>query len=445
MAYTGQSMGALGTGGFAGSGGVTAFASQAIKIVYGDLHEQLRDKNPALQFIEASAAHITQNGKEVQFDTHIGRNSGIGARDIRGLLPTAGAQKYAVASLKLKNLYGTIEVDGQLFEQAAENYQAFINVVDNEIKGLKRDLSQDLNRQIYGDGTGKLATVASVSVDTVTVDNTNWLVEGMIISARTSAGAALGTLTGDGSTGTTPLLITTIPSDTTFKVVFANTGLAPTGTVLSTVLVSGSIILRGNTDGTTAGFQDNYNKEWTGLGAIVKATGSLHGIDPTSTPVWAAQELLPAATADGNGKRTLTELDLVKMVQAVDKKGGDVDVMLASPGVFNSYWNLLTSLRRFNDGTSLTGGQRSFTFTAAGRDISFVSDYAAPTSTLYALSSKELIVNRKKDWSWMDRDGSMWTRGANTDSYKAVIYQYSDLGTYRRNAHAVMTTIKENA
>ncbi len=77
MAYTGQS---LGTQGFGTGQGITAFASQAIKIVYGDLHEQLRDKNPALQFIEASASHITQNGKQVQFDTHIGRNSGIGAR-----------------------------------------------------------------------------------------------------------------------------------------------------------------------------------------------------------------------------------------------------------------------------------------------------------------------------------------------------------------------------
>ena len=53
---------------------ILTFASEAIKLVYGDLHEQLRDKNPALQLIESSAANITQNGKEVIFDTHIGRN-----------------------------------------------------------------------------------------------------------------------------------------------------------------------------------------------------------------------------------------------------------------------------------------------------------------------------------------------------------------------------------
>lgn len=429
MAYTGQS---FGTQGYGANQGITAFASQAIKIVYGDLHEQLKDKNPALQFIEASASHITQNGKQVQFDTHVGRNSGIGARGLRENLPSAGAQKYKQANLYLKNLYGTIEVDGQLFEQAAENYQAFINVVDAEIKGLKRDLAQDLNRQVYGDGTGKLATVASFSGAVITVDSTNWLIEGMVISIRTSAGAARGTFTGDGSTGTTPLIVTAINSATTFTVAKLTDGAAPT----LTGVVSGDLILRGSADGAGAStFVDNYNKEWTGLGAIVKATGVLHDIDPATTPVWAAKEY----TSVGS----LTELGLIQTVQAVDKKGGDVDVFLASPGVFNAYWNLLTGLRRFNDGVTLTGGQRSFNFTAAGKDISFVSDFAAPTGTLYALSSKELVLNRKKDWSWMDRDGSMWTRSNNTDAYKAVLYQYSELGTYRRNAHAVMTGITE--
>jgi hypothetical protein len=59
------------------------------------------------------------------------------------------------------------------------------------------------------------------------------------------------------------------------------------------------------------------------------------------------------------------------------------------------------------------------------------------------LSSKELVINRKRDWSWMDRDGSMWTRAGDTDAYKATIFQYSEIGTYRRNAHAKLSNIAE--
>lgn len=405
MAY-GQSTSAL---------SATNFASEAIKLVYGDLHEQLRDKNPALQLIEASAQHITQNGRSVVFDTHIGRNQGIGARNVRESLPVAGAQKYKQATLDLTSLYGTIEVDGQLFEQASENYQAFINVVDNEIRGLKKDLTVDLNRQVYGDGTGKLATVTAVAGSTATFDSVVWLQEGMQLAVYTSAGVIRPT-----AGGANFLTISSI-NETTKVVTFA--AAVPVAVVATDIVVRSS-------NGV-----DSYGKEWVGLGKIVKATGSLHGIDPASYPIWAAQE-----KAQGGA---LTELALINLTQSVDKKGGEVDAFLASPGVFNAYWSLLTSLRRFNDGATLTGGQRSFTFTAAGRDINFVSDYAAPTGTLYALSTKELIVNRKKDWAWMDRDGSMWSRSGDTDAYKAVLYQYSQLGTYRRNAHAVLTGITE--
>jgi hypothetical protein len=186
---------------------------------------------------------------------------------------------------------------------------------------------------------------------------------------------------------------------------------------------------------------NSFGKEWTGLGAIVKATGELHEIDPASYPVWAATEV--ALGTPGVSTGALTELALINLVQKVDKQGGDVDVILASPGVFNAYWDLLQGLRQFTNGATLEGGQRAFSFDAVGKPIKFVSDYAAPPSTLYALSSKEIVVNRKRDWAWMDRDGSMWSRVADTDAYEARYYQYSQLGTYRRNAHAVLSNITE--
>ena len=396
---------------------ILTFASEAIKLVYGDLHEQLRDKNPALQMIESSSANITRNGKEVIFDTHIGRNQGIGARAVREKLPTAGAQKYKQAHLYLTNLYGSIEVDGQLFEQAAEDYQAFINVVDMEITGLKRDLAVDLNRQVYGDGSGTIATVVSVSGQNITVDSTHWVQEGMIL---------VGIDTGTGAVADSGNELEVTAINETTKVITV------TGTI--SALAAADVLVRGSN--TT----NSYNKEWTGLAAIVDDTTTLHDINPADYPVWKATK---NDISSGGTPGTLTELALINLVQSVDKKGGDVDVMLASPGVFNAYWNLLQGLRQFTNGATLTGGQRAFSFDALGKPIKFVSDYAAPENTLYALSSKEIVLNRKRDWSWMDRDGSMWSRVSDTDAYEARYFQYSQLGTYRRNAHAVMTGIAE--
>jgi hypothetical protein len=404
---------------------ILTFASEAIKLVYGDLHEQLRDKNPALQLIEASSANITRNGKEVIFDTHIGRNQGIGARGVREKLPVAGAQKYKQAHLYLTNLYGSIEVDGQLFEQASEDYQSFINIVDNEIKGLRKDLANDLNRQVYGDGSGKLAVVsAQPSSTTLTVDSVHFLEEGMTFDVvdpttgvKQQSGAA------------SSLEIVGINETTNVITVTGTLG------TFSTNISAGDILVR-SSNGV-----NSFGKEWTGLGAIVKASGTLHDIDPATYPIWKATEQTLGTPGTATG--TLTELALINLVQKVDKKGGDVDVMLASPGVFNAYWDLLQGLRQFTNGATLEGGQRAFTFDAVGKPIKFVSDYAAPAGTVYALSSKEIVVNRKKDWSWMDRDGSMWSRVADTDAYEARYYQYSQIGTYRRNAHAVLSNITE--
>ena len=403
---------------------ILTFASEAIKLVYGDLHEQLYNKTPALQLIESSSSNITRNGKEVIFDTHIGRNHGIGARNVREVLPAAGAQKYKQAHLYLTNLYGAIEVDGQLFEQAAEDYQAFINVVDMEITGLKRDLAVDLNRQVYGDGTGTLAVVVDqVTGTTLEVDSTHYLQVGMTIDiADPSTGVK------QQSGAASSIEITAIDESTNVITITGTLGSFGADINANDILVRSS-------NGV-----NNFGKEWTGLSAIVKPSGVLHEIDPDDYPSWKATEV---ALGSAGNPGTLTELDLINLVQKVDKQGGDVDVMLASPGVYNAYWNLLQGFRQFTNTASLTGGQRSFTFEALGKPIKFVSDYAAPVGTLYALSSKEIVVNRKKDWAWMDRDGSMWSRVADTDAYEARIYQYSEIGTYRRNAHAKLSNIAE--
>ncbi len=403
---------------------ILTFASEAIKLVYGDLHEQLRDKNPALQLIESSASNITRNGKEVIFDTHLGRNQGIGARGVREVLPAAGAQKYKQAHLFLTNLYGSIEVDGQLFEQAADDYQAFINVVDMEITGLKRDLSVDLNRQVYGDGTGTLAVVvAQPSSTTLTVDSVHFLQVGMTIDVADPTSGAK-----QQSGAASSIEITGINEATKVVTVTGTLGTFDTNISADDILVRSS-------NGV-----NNFGKEWTGLAGIVSNTGTLHDIDPTEYPVW--KSTVSTLGTEGS-PGTLTELNLINLVQGVDKQGGDVDVMLASPGVFNAYWNLLQGLRQFTNGATLSGGQRAFSFDSLGKPIKFVSDYAAPKGTLYALSSKEIVLNRKKDWSWMDRDGSMWSRVANTDAYEGRYFQYSQLGTYRRNAHAVLSNIAE--
>ena len=154
-------------------------ANALLKNVYQDgVNEQINNETPALGQIKSTAANITTvGGAGVRFSAHFGRNHGIGARLENELLPQAGQQLYAQGNTGLRSLYGAIQVSGQVMSQAKSDYQSFVNVVDDEVRRVKTDLAKDQNRQIYGDGTGTLAAVASSGTAnaTITFDDVRWL------------------------------------------------------------------------------------------------------------------------------------------------------------------------------------------------------------------------------------------------------------------------------
>ena len=48
----------------------------------------------------------------------------------------------------------------------------------------------------------------------------------------------------------------------------------------------------------------------------------------------------------------------------------------------------------------------------------------------------------------MNRSGSMWsqkrTSAGKFDAWEATLYEYSEMGTNRRNAHGIITNIQED-
>ena len=138
-----------------------AVASAVTKIGYQDLHEQLDKRIVALQMVKSGSKSITFGGKEAQFAIHTGRNQGVGARNEDEDLPEAGQNRDAVAHLFLKYQYGSISGSGQVFEQVETNIQAYVDWMQREVNTMTESLERDLNRQVYGDGSGTLAASAA--------------------------------------------------------------------------------------------------------------------------------------------------------------------------------------------------------------------------------------------------------------------------------------------
>lgn len=388
-----------------------------LKEVYeGSLNDQLNDETTAYTRLKSSGKGVKENefgGKYVQFAIHTGRNQGIGARNENEALPDSGRQKTAAATTGLKYQYAGIEITGQVFALATKKYQAFADAVDLEISRIKEDLSKDRNRQFFGNGNGRIATVQSVAGQVITVDSLQFIQDDMILDM---------VLPGDGTVRGTKLVITAVNESTKAVTV--------TGTM--TTPAAGDILVRNG----------SYNREWTGLDAIISDTSTLYGLNPSTERIWKSQVIAHNAA--------ISEAVLKRMADRIRRAGGKTTVMWTTPGVERAYWQLLAGSRRFVNPKEYAGGYQGVEFMAGNSgSIPMITDIDAPAGKAIFLNENEIKIYRDKEFQFMDRDGSMWTRKINSsgryDSYLADLYEYSELGTSRRNTHGVITGITEDA
>lgn len=386
------------------------------EIYRGKLQKQLNDEVVALKRIVRSSDNIVNEvgGKYVTFPIHTRRNTGIGARNENEALPPAGQQGTTAARIGLKYLYGAMELTGQAINLVDTNYNSFLSAVEFESERLRVDLALDLNRQVYGDGTGAIAAcTAQAGVTTLTVDSTTLLELDELIDIVDKTN---GTVLAAGRT------ITAIPSATTVTI---------SGAVVTTTV---------NHVLTRAG---NWNREWTGLKAIIASSGTLYNVDPTLHPVW-------KANVDSNGGvgRAVSEGLFNVMSDTIKQAGGKTTLILTSFGVRRAYANLLQQQRQYVNTAEFTGGYKGLAYVTPDGEVPMVIDRMAPKGTAWFVNEDALTVYRENDWDFMDYGGDKWrlkqTGGNDYDAYIARLYQYSELGTDRRNTHGVIFDLTEN-
>ena len=381
------------------------------------IREQLQNEAVVLKRIENSSDGVESQvgGKYVTFPLHTRRNQGIGARNEMEALPIPGQQAYAAARISLRYQYGAVRLSGQTIKLVESNYQAFASALTQEMTGLKNDLRKDLNRQAYGAGTGAVATALTAGTgNTFNAASAQWAQLGMQVDFVTAA-------TINSPTPTIPASnrqITAVDVDTN-TITFSGAAQA-TGV--------GDIMVR----------TGNINREWQGLAAIIANTGTFENVDPTIEPTWKS-----VVDSAAGVNRPLSEGLLILMADKVRANGGTVTVMLSNLGVRRAYFNLLSQQRRYTNVQEFTGGFRGLAFTTDEGDIPFAVDTDAPGNRVYGINEKELTLYREADWSFMDMDGSKWTKVSGFDAYDATMYQYSNIGAHRRNTHFLLADIAE--
>ena len=360
--------------------------------------------NPLLAKIKQSSTDVY--GKNIIKPCQVGLNGGVGAGTETGSLPTASGNNYKQFKTTLKNLYGTFEISDKAIRASSANPGAFVNLLNAEIDGLLTASKFNLGRMLYGDGSGKVCTVASYNATSkvVTVDSVKGVAEGMILDCYSGD-----TIVADNS----GLKVASV--DRVNKTIKFAT--AP-GTALTT---SHAFYIQGSKD-----------NEITGLGAIFGSSTSLYGLTRADNTWLTPYKSTSAIEISDSAMQTAID-------SLEENTGANVDFITCASDVRRAYQQYLANYSRNIDVVNLDGGFKALTFNG----IPVISDRFIENGTLYMLDTSKFTLCQLCDWEWLEGEGGNIIRQKpGYPAYTATLVKYADLLCELPAGQAKFTNVK---
>lgn len=373
-------------------------AESALKSVYlGAVTELLNTKaNPLLAKIEQTSTDVC--GKEIRKAAKYGINGGVGAGDETGTLPTASSVSYLQFVATLKNLYGQIEISDKAIRASADGQGAFTDLLNSELTDLLNASKFNLGRMLYGDGSGKLATITDV--EGKTVDSTRNLAPGLLVDVYSAAGA----LVANG------LKITDVSyEDRTIELSSWPTSLANNAVMY---------------------VQGSKNKEITGIGSLFSSSGTLYGLSKSSYSF---------LNSYSKTSSTLDEIVIQKVIDKLEMESGSViDFIACSAKAKYAFQDYMASYKRNIDIMELNGGYKSLSYNG----IPLVYDRFVPEGQMIFLDTKAFKLHQLCDWRYLETEnGKILRQTQGKPTYTATLVKYCDLICDRPNGQGRITGI----
>ncbi len=373
-------------------------AESALKSVYlGAVTELLNTKaNPLLAKIEQTSTDVC--GKEIRKAAKYGINGGVGAGDETGTLPTASSVSYLQFVATLKTLYGQIEISDKAIRASADGQGAFTDLLNSELTDLLNASKFNLGRMLYGDGSGKLATITDV--EGKTVDSTRNLAPGLLVDVYSAAGA----LVANG------LKITDVSyEDGTIELSSWPTSLA---------------------DNAVMYVQGSKNKEITGIGSLFSSSGTLYGLSKSSYSF---------LNSYSKTSSTLDEIVIQKVIDKLEMESGSViDFIACSAKAKYAFQDYMASYKRNIDIMELNGGYKSLSYNG----IPLVYDRFVPEGQMIFLDTKAFKLHQLCDWRYLETEnGKILRQTQGKPTYTATLVKYCDLICDRPNGQGRITGI----
>lgn len=351
-------------------------------------------------------------GANETFLVTFGRSGGIGSRTELGTLPTAAAASRLQINVVPKNLYARISLSDRLIKSSATG-ASFVNALDLEMREMFRDAKDNLNRQMFGDGTGTLALCTAVEAageTVIAVDNTRYFAEGMVIDTIDM-------------TANTPAAEN--EEHTITAIDEANSTITVTPALTEATAVDDVICISGS-----------YGLEITGLDAIMTPNNTIYGVIRANN-TWFNPGFINAAGI------VLDDEIMEQAIQRVDLKSGKKpEVILSGYRAYRVLKNYLAQFQRYSEiETRYDAGHITMSYNGIPVEQDkyqgdTTMDFLNIADTFELLSIGELF-------DWMDMDGAILKPVANRAAYEAILTNYAEIMCKQPGANTRITNITQ--
>ncbi len=359
--------------------------------------------------------------------------------------PTADQGVYNEFIFYMKRaMYASLQFDG-LAIATGKGAGAVMEVVKAETEGMMFYIANKLNKQFWGDGSGRLATVdtASSASTSVSIDNRyfgldsneytlahQWLEDGMYIDIRDSSTGNLEvedveiSSIADGADGTSTLTMASAQTVTDNSEVFdhdtyASTEAAGTGVPMG---LSGLI----STSNPTVG---------------VTATSAFQNINRSSNTYAQAQTW-------AHGSVAITNKAILKAIQKCERYG-NISVIIMNDILWRAYYTILEADKTMPNTPAFWGGLSGLSFYGGrNKTIPVIYDEDCPDQTIYFVDDSKIKISAptKAGMDWLPGDsGHILTRVQGKDEYVANLRWYYNMTTNMPRALGYISGVKHAA
>lgn len=337
----------------------------------------------------------------------------IGARSEGDYVPTPSGAKAANAKINLKKVMGSLEETAEVLKKIRGDKAAFVDWAKEQFPQFREKLSDELDRQALGDGSGIRARVDgdpdgenSFAVkDTLGVAGFDQSLMQFQRGVNLKAGP-----NADGSNpraGSMSLL----------DVNWDDGELIVDDSV--TGLDDGDFIWEGDEASGSVG------KEMMGLVGMVDDGGiveTLQALD-RSEHHWFRSYVASDGAKELN-EDLLIEVDKIARFRG----GGEVDTIISSEDAFNVVWRDLRADRAINDPRAYTAGRKGIDVLFGGtRVVNIRTARKLPSKLIFGLQSDQFRRFVLHEWEWDDTTGSIWKQVVDSVGRKDAFYAYGSM------------------